>query len=283
MLYPPRHCAVAAKQYLIELTLSAQPKRTEAQVLIDFHTHIQPGTDVEHFLAEMDKEGIDLSVVLALGADKEALDVSNRLIAALIDKHPKRLAGFASVMPTREHASRELEELARDYGFKGLKLHPPIQHFSIDDPRLSPLMEKCAELDLPVLFHTGGVFLREAVIKFGDPLLIDELAIRHPNTKMIIAHGNPFGPDPYIAGKHPNVYLDTTLTFAQIARLIPRVGPEMLDWMRSDEKVLYGSDANPNRTWRFKYNLDPIREMEVSDETRAKILGGTAKKLLKLA
>lgn len=251
-------------------------------MVIDFHTHIQPGTDVEHFLAEMDAEGIDLSVVLALGHDQAGLEESNRLIAGLMEKHPKRLVGFASVQPTREHAAQEFETLVRDFGFKGLKLHPPIQHFSIDDPRLSPLMEKCAELDLPVLFHTGGVFMREGVIRYGDPLLIDELAIRHPNTVMIIAHGHPFGPDPYIAGKHPNVYLDTTLTFAQIARLIPAVGPEMLSWMRSDDKVLYGSDANPNRTWRFKYNLDPIRTMAVSDETKAKILGGTAMKLLKL-
>ena len=251
-------------------------------MVIDFHTHIQPGTDVPHFLSEMDKEGIQLSVVLALGQDQEELDASNRLIAALVEKHPSRLTGFASVTPTRKNAVKEFEELVRNHGFRGLKLHPPIQHFSIDDPRVSPLMEKCAELDLPVLFHTGGVFLREGIIRYGDPLLIDELAIRHPNTTMIIAHGNPFGPDPYIAGKHPNVYLDTTLTFAQIARLIPRIGPEMLDWMRSDEKVLYGSDANPNRTWRFKYNLDPIREMDVSEETRAKILGGTAMKLLKL-
>lgn len=251
-------------------------------MVIDFHTHIQPGTDVPHFLSEMDKEGIQLSVVLALGQDQEELEASNRLIAGLVEKHPSRLTGFASVTPTRKNAVKEFEELVRNHGFRGLKLHPPIQHFSIDDPRVSPLMEKCAELDLPVLFHTGGVFLREGIIRYGDPLLIDELAIRHPNTTMIIAHGNPFGPDPYIAGKHPNVYLDTTLTFAQIARLIPRIGPEMLDWMRSDEKVLYGSDANPNRAWRFKYNLDPIREMDVSEETRAKILGGTAMKLLKL-
>ncbi len=251
-------------------------------MVIDFHTHIQPRTDVDHFLAEMDKEGIQLSVVLALGQDQEELEESNRLIASLVEKHPSRLAGFASVTPTRKNAVKDFEELVRNHGFRGLKLHPPIQHFSIDDPRVSPLMEKCAELDLPVLFHTGGVFLREGVIKFGDPLLIDELAIRHPNTTMIIAHGNPFGPDPYIAGKHPNVYLDTTLTFAQVARLIPRIGPEMLDWMRSDDKILYGSDANPNRTWRFKYNLDPIREMDVSEESRAKILGGTARKLLKL-
>lgn len=251
-------------------------------MVIDFHTHIQPDTDVERFIAEMDAEGIDLSVVLALGHDHEEVQASNRLIAGLVEAHPTRLVGFASVFPTRRGAAEELKALVRDFGFKGLKLHPPIQHFSIDDPRVSPLMEACASLDIPALFHTGGVFGPESVIRFGDPLHIDELAIRHPNTKMVLAHGHPFGPDPYIAGKHPNVYLDTALTFAQVSRLIPAVGREMLSWMRTDDKVLYGSDANPNRTWRFKYNLDPIRAMDVSDETKAKILGGTAKKLLKL-
>jgi predicted TIM-barrel fold metal-dependent hydrolase len=120
------------------------------------------------------------------------------------------------------------------------------------------------------------------VIRFGESLHIDELAIRHPETKIIMAHGQPFSHDPYIVGKHPNVYMDTSVRFANIARLIPNIGPELLNWIRSDEKVIFGSDASPTKIWRFKYNLDPIREMPVSEESRQKILCGTARKLLKL-
>lgn len=53
--------------------------------------------------------------------------------------------------------------------------------------------------------------------------------------------------------------------------------------MRSDDKLLYGSDGNATQVERFAQNIDPIRAMQISDEARAKILGGTAARLLKLA
>lgn len=46
-------------------------------MIIDFHTHVQPGTDLEAFLAEMDAQGIDISVIQSLGADQETLDKAN--------------------------------------------------------------------------------------------------------------------------------------------------------------------------------------------------------------
>lgn len=250
-------------------------------MVIDFHTHVQPDTDLEAFLAEMDAQGIDMAVVQSLGADQPILDKANAHILKIVEKYPNRLIGFASVMPTHKNAVQDLVALL-GAGFKGLKLHPPIQHFSVDDPRLAPLMDKCAELGIPVLFHTGGVFLRTGVIRFADSLHFDELAIRHPDTTIVMAHGQPFSHDPYIVGKHPNVYMDTSVRFANVARLIPNIGPELLNWIRSDEKVLFGSDASPTKLWRFKYNLDPLKEMAFTDESRAKILGGTAKRLLGL-
>ncbi len=250
-------------------------------LIIDFHTHVQPDTDLEAFLAEMDAQGIDMAVVQSLGADQPILDKANAHITKIVERYPQRLIGFASVMPTHKNAVADLVALIGS-GFKGLKLHPPIQHFSVDDPRLAPLMDKCAELQIPVLFHTGGVFLRTGVIRFADSLHFDELAIRHPDTTIIMAHGQPFSHDPYIVGKHPNVYMDTSVRFANIARLIPNIGPELLNWIRSDEKVIFGSDASPTKLWRFKYNLDPLKEMAFTEESRAKILGGTARKLLGL-
>ena len=250
-------------------------------MIIDFHTHVQPGTDLPAFLAEMDAQGIDISVIQSLGADQDTLDKANPHIEKVVAQHPDRLIGFASVMPTHKNAVKDLEALIAS-GFKGLKLHPPIQHFSVDDPRLAPLMDKCAELRIPVLFHTGGVFLRTGVIRFGDSLHFDELAIRPPDTTIIMAHGQPFSHDPYIVGKHPNVYMDTSVRFTNIARLIPNIGPELLSWIRSDDKVIYGSDASPTKLWRFKHNLDPIKEMAFTEEARTKILSGTAKRLLGL-
>lgn len=251
-------------------------------VIIDFHTHVQPDTDVEGFIGAMDSVGIDIAVVHALAHDVADVEAVNRRVAQVCDEYPNRLIGFASLMPTLRRAAKDLEALVRQQGFRGLKLHPSFQHFAIEDPRLASVMDTCAELGVPVLFHTGGSFMREGLIRFSDSLQIDELAIRHPHTRIVMAHGNPFGNDPYIVGKHPNVYMDTSMRFSNLARLIPGIGPELLRWIRSDEKMIFGSDASPAKLWRFKHNLDPILAMDVPEHSRAKILGGTARTLLGL-
>lgn len=71
--------------------------------------------------------------------------------------------------------------------------------------------------------------------------------------------------------------------FSRTIAALPAVGPAALAWMRSDDKLLYGSDGNATQVERFAQNIDPIRAMQISDEARAKILGGTAARLLKLA
>lgn len=251
-------------------------------MVIDFHTHAKRGESIADFLNAMDDNGIDKAVLLPLAPDAEGLRDSNDYIRDVVREHPDRLIGFASVVPYLPKADDLLRRYIEDYGFKGLKLHPPIQHFAANDPRITPVVTACAELDIPILMHTGPIFMREAVTAYGDPMLVDDLAMRNPDATIVMAHGDPLGPDTAIAAKHPRVYIDTALRFARIARLIPGVGEDMVDWMRTDEKVIFGSDAHPTRTWRFAYNLEPIRAMNVPEETKRKILGGTAAKLLKL-
>lgn len=255
-------------------------------MVIDFHVHIQPRNsdgDVLKFLDTMSELGIDMAVVHALGRTREELDASTRNIARVVENHPDRLIGFGSVFPSDRDAIDKLHEQVTQMGLRGLKLHPLLQQFSPGDAYMSPLMEKCIELDVPALFHTGGGYMRDGRLRDADPVLLDELAGRHPAAKIIIAHGHPFGPDPYIAARHENVYLDTAMTFAQMSRLIPHVGAEMLAWMNTDERLLFGSDAFPDHLNLFTYNLDPVRAMEISEESKAKVLGGNAARLLNLA
>lgn len=255
-------------------------------MVIDMHVHIQPRNsddDVLKFLDRMTELGIDMAVVHALGRTRDEVAESTRNIARVVEKHPDRLIGFGSVFPSDRNALELLDEQVNEMGLRGLKLHPLLQQFCPGDSYMSPLMDKCIELDIPTLFHTGGGYMRDGRLRDADPVLLDELAGRHPEAKIIIAHGHPFGPDPYIAARHPNVYLDTAMTFAQISRLIPNVGVEMLDWMNTDERLLFGSDAFPDHLDLFPYNLEPVRAMAISEETKAKVLGGNAARLLKLA
>lgn len=255
-------------------------------MVIDFHTHIQPRSSDEEvlgFLQLLTDNGIDMAVVHPLGRTAPELAASTENIARLARKHPDRLIPFGSVFPQDRGAAAELRRQVAEFGIKGLKLHPLLQRFDPSETYMTPVVEACIEHDLPILVHTGGGFMPDGRMVDADPLRIDELASRHPAAKLVIAHGNPFGPDPYIAARHPNVYLDTTITFANFARLIPGLGRELLGWMGTDEKLLFGTDAFPDHIHYLSYNLDPVKAMDVPAESKAKILGGTAARLLKLA
>lgn len=254
-------------------------------MIIDSHTHIRKGKgEVTNFLKAMDENHIDMAIVHPIVPGDEDLGFSdNEFVGKLVKQYPDRLMGYACVVPTEEGASQELRQAVEEWGLRGLKLHPPLQNFSMTDPRIGPVIETCADLDLPILIHTGPIYSRSARLAYSDSLPIDELAIRYPKAKFIIAHANPFTLDPIMAAKHDNVWLDTTITFSQWVRLFPQLGPAMYDFMRRDDRILFGTDANPLRTHRFAENLEPLLSMDVSQEQLDKLLCGNIKQLLHLS
>ncbi len=252
-------------------------------MIIDFHTHAPQKGDFKVFLQDMDANKIDLSVLCPLGTTVTEISESNDYIYELTKQHPDRCIGFASVMPREPDAAKTLEHYIKDYGFKGLKLHPPIQNFSPIDPLIGPVIEKCIELDIPILFHTGPIYSQNSITSFGSPFLLDELSIRYPKAKIVLAHVDPLAGDPAIVYKNPNMFCDITLRVAYLAQVIPNIGSFLLHQLRGDDnRILFGTDANPNRSWRFKYNLDAVYNMDIPEESKQKILYKNAAKLLKL-
>lgn len=258
-------------------------------MIIDCHTHFHPGQGrIEDLLVAMDASGVDMAAVSAVvrpGTDGPAAQAH---VYSAVQRHPTRLIGMACVVPYLADAVELLSHYVKNYGFRGLKLVPSVQQFAPTDPRIVPVVEKCVELDIPILFHTTAVPVPGTRSRLDDPLEIDDLALAFPEAKLIIAHGDPFGPGPAIAGKHPNVYMDTTITFARFARLIPGLGEDTLQHMglvsgqSGSYKTLFGSDANPLKTNRLQENIAPIRALRIPEVEKALILGGNAARLLKL-
>jgi len=257
-------------------------------VIIDFHTHYHEGQgDVNALLRAMDAQGVDMAAICAVVRPDGDVEAANGLIAAQVRAHPDRLVGLACVVPYHEDAPEQLRHFVQE-GFRGLKIHPSMQAFYPSEGRVRPTIEVAAELDIPVLIHTTAMPIPNTRSRYDDPLEIDDLALEVPSAKLVIAHGDPLGPAPAIAAKHPNVYMDTTTTFARMCRLIPGVGEDTLEWMAmvsgeyGSRKVLFGSDANPMKPERIAYNLEPLKSLDIPPADKDLILGGNARALLKL-
>lgn len=230
-------------------------------MLVDVHSHYF--RDPEHFSPEFSAQAkrarsVDFTVrwneyastapafsktvVFGGKAHLSGLWVPDSEVAGYVNSQPDRLIGFLSLDPTQPNWKDELEQGHRDLKLKGIKLMPMYAGFSPNDPDLNYLWEYAGRHELPVLLHTGTTFVRQAPLKFTLPRLIDEVAIRFPRVKMIMAHlSHPYEGECVVTiRKHPNVYADCSALHYRPFQLYHSLMlvQEYGVW----EKVLFGSD-----------------------------------------
>jgi uncharacterized protein len=114
-------------------------------------------------IADMDAAGIDLQVISLTNAGLDKLDGakatplirdSNDKLAAAVQAHPQRFAGFAALaLQEPEKAATEFERSVRKLGFKGALIHGTTKGVFLDDPRFTPLFETAQALDVPIYLH----------------------------------------------------------------------------------------------------------------------------------
>ena len=138
--------------------------------------------------------------------------VDDRYVADYVNRHSDTLIGFLCVDPTQDGWEREMREGHEELGLRGIKLLPMYAGFSPDESRLDPLWDYATKRRLPVLLHTGTTFIAQAPLECTLPRKVDNVAIRFPEVKIIMAHlGHPYeGECIATFRKHPNVYADVS-------------------------------------------------------------------------
>ena len=128
---------------------------------------------------------------------------------------PGKVVGFASCDPTQKNALDDLIHAVEDLGLQGLKLGPIYAGF---DPRsliCEPIYAYCEQRGLPILFHMGTTYNRVAPLRVSRPWILDEIAIRYPELRIVMAHlGHPFFEECLVViRKHPHLYADISALF----------------------------------------------------------------------
>jgi predicted TIM-barrel fold metal-dependent hydrolase len=235
--------------------------------VIDAHCHIGEGyamtQTADELLRQMDECGVDKAVICPA---EPQIAVYNRegndLTIAATRQHPDRFIPFATCNPW--YGSKAVEELRRCFaeGCSGLKLHPPLQGFSLGQEIVYPLIEACREVGAPIYVHTGTLICSE-------PFQLLELAWRFPEVDFIIGH---LGATDYsldvipAAKKAANIYLENSA----------RIGPPLSD-APGAARVVFGSDSP---VWNMKVQLAAMLRARISEEVLAAMLGGNMQALL---
>lgn len=214
----------------------------------------------------------------------ERLRAYNLWLCSLGARHPELLP-FATVNPavmTGRESAAHLEELIRDHGARGVKLHTIAIRTHPDDPGLRPPLEVAADSGIPVVVHAGP-----DIRGFGWalPAALAAIVEAVPHLVLVLAHlgGARWRDVAALAERHPTLRFDLSeivnwagapegATPEEIATLVRRIGTG---------RVLAGSD------FPWYDPADTVAAVEalpgLSEDERAAILGLNAARLLGIA
>jgi uncharacterized protein len=152
------------------------------------------------------------TVVFGGKAKLSGMWVEDDYVADYVSQHPDDLIGFLSIDPTQDGWRDDLRRGHQDLKLRGIKLLSMYAGFRPSDPELDDLWTYATERHLPVLLHTGTTFIAQAPLECTLPRHIDDVAIRYPDVKIIMAHlSHPYGGECAVTiRKHPNVYADVS-------------------------------------------------------------------------
>jgi hypothetical protein len=183
-----------------------------------------------------------VTVVFGGKARLSGLWVDDDYVAQYVAQDPQRLIGFLSLDPTQQGWERDLRRSHEELGLEGIKLLPMYAGFRPDDPAIEPLWRYASDHQLCVLLHTGTTFIAQAPLECTLPRRLDNVAIRFPGVRIILAHlGHPYeGECIAVIRKHPNVYADISALHYRPFQLYQSLmlAQEYGVW----DKLLLGSD-----------------------------------------
>jgi uncharacterized protein len=179
--------------------------------LIDTHIHVTPPRlpgagilsplldgPIDHLASalrqEMQEAGVDKALGMGcLGSpDSDPLGVASTLEVA---GSVPGLYAIGVADPRRGDADH-LQRAATALGtgrVKALKGYLGYLHCGPEHAGYRPYYELAARFKVPFIFHTGDTFSAKAKLRFAHPLLVDDVAVDHPDVHFVLAHlGNPW-------------------------------------------------------------------------------------------
>ena len=185
-----------------------------------YDTHAAGLGTVTDLLTAGAAAGCDGYVIQSVASTPHHVESINRFIAAAIAEaeaagHHGKLTGLGTLHPDHPDLRGAVEAIVA-HGLHGVKLHPDMQKFHIDDPRAYPIYALCAEYGLPILMHMG-----DPRFDYSHPDRLYRVLSDFPTLTVVAAHMGGWANWDYACERlaaFPNVYVDTSSSMATPAK-----------------------------------------------------------------
>lgn len=236
-------------------------------------------------LERMDKLGIDRAVLWYIGLDYEETVVNNNWIASLVRRHPDRLIGFTCVYPLDvDGALKELKRCIDLPEFKGLKMHPSVQNFKMNDPSVLRVVREAKEYNIPLVLHVTTAASEPLTAAEARRIQQqrDESEEGHLSASkwlwdVIKTYNSPKVIAAHMGGLYEPRIQESTITFQTTGACTEAI--EYAYETVGAERVIFGSDFP---FFEISDEIAKIRKAKIPSAAKKKILGDNAEKLLKL-
>lgn len=213
--------------------------------------------------------GVDHCVIQSVATTPKQVGSINRFIAKTVAEGNGFFTGLGTLHPDSEHKRQDVEEIV-SLGLHGVKLHPEIQRFALDEPRSLELFALCAEYDLPMLLHTG-----DKRYDCSNPNRLLPVLKRFPGLTVVGAHlgGWSIWEEAVEAlSGVKNLWFDCSSTFHWVDPMLTK----KLILKLGTDRVLFGTDYP---MWTPKTELDTFLSLGFPEADNRRILWENAQRV----
>lgn len=261
--------------------------------IIDAHCHIYPEKIAEKAVAATDKFydmqshfngtkeslisqgqkcGVVHFIVQSVATTPKQVESINRFISESVKNSNGLMTGLGTLHPDSEDIEGDIK-LAIELGLHGIKLHPDIQRFALDDERCLKMYEVCQREKLPILMHTG-----DYRYDFSNPNRLIPILEAYKDLVVIGAHlgGWSIWEDASRQlSKYDNFYVDCSSSF----QFLSKEKAKEIIYRYTPEKVLFGTDFPLGDT---AYELDYFYSLDFNFDEYKIMLADNAKKVFNI-
>lgn len=251
-IYPPRIAAAAVRG---------------TDTFYDLHS-VYDGTTAD-LLTRGAAAGVDRFIVQSVATTPHQVKSINEFIAAEVATSDGRMTGLGTLHPDSRDIAGDIAHL-RELGLRGVKLHPDIQQFKIDDYRCLRIYELCEREGLPILLHTG-----DSRYDYSNPNRVLPVMTIYSGLTVVGAHLGGWSVwDEAVETlvDLPNLYVDTCSCSAFMDR--QKVKDIILAY--GTDRVLFGTDYP---MWPMEDEINALLGLGLSEEDNRKILAENAEKV----
>ena len=275
---------------IIDAHCHIYPERVAAKAVDmtgNFYESSAAGTGlVQDLIAMGEAAGDDGYVVQSVASTPHHVASINRFIAGAVAADraggQSRLCGLGTLHPDTEDKSSALDEIV-SLGLHGVKLHPDMQRFHIDDPRAYAIYTACIERGLPLLIHMG-----DPRYDFSHPDRLHRVLCDLPELVVVGAHMGGWDNWDYACERlsgHANLYVDSSSSIAAAGKH-HGLEPEIVYLDRDHavrlirawgaDKVLYGTDYP---MWSPEADICAFFELGLDESENRAILSENARRV----